>query len=142
LTAAPAVDASAVEPQSRFFTCHRDDGRLVIVAQEHCMPSCTRTSLVALLFAGCAITSLALAQAQQPTGVLFENVRILDGTADRLSAPSNLLVVGQLITAISADPIAAPAGVSLTRIRGGGRTQTPGADRQPCAHHDELQQSA
>jgi imidazolonepropionase-like amidohydrolase len=60
------------------------------------------------------------------TAVLIENVRIFDGTSDRLSAPSNVLVVGNAITAISPQPIAAPAGTTLTRIQGGGRTLMPG----------------
>jgi hypothetical protein len=37
----------------------------------------------------------------------LENVRIVDGTSDRLSAPSNVLVVGNLIKSISSAPIAA-----------------------------------
>lgn len=70
--------------------------------------------------------SPAKAQGAQPRGVLFENVRIFDGTSDRLSAPSNALVVGNLIRTISAAPIPAPADVALTRIAGGGRTLMPG----------------
>lgn len=61
-----------------------------------------------------------------PRGVLFENVRVFDGTTNALSAPSNVLVVGNVIRTISPAPIAAPAGVTLTRIAGGGRTLTPG----------------
>ena len=60
------------------------------------------------------------------TGVYIENVRIFDGTSTRLSAPSNVLVVGNLIQSISAQPIAAPVGTTVTTIRGGGRTLMPG----------------
>jgi imidazolonepropionase-like amidohydrolase len=90
------------------------------------MTQASRTLLGAMFIAGCAVAAAAQAQAPQPAGVLFENVRVFDGAADRLSAPSNVLVVGRLITAISVDPIAAPPGVSLTRIQGSGRTLMPG----------------
>jgi imidazolonepropionase-like amidohydrolase len=74
--------------------------------------------------AGAAAT--ATAQAPQPTGVLFENVRIFDGTSDRLTEPSNVLVVGNTIKAVSQIAIEAPAGVTVTRVPGGGRTLMPG----------------
>ena len=80
----------------------------------------------AVLSLGCASAQAALAQPVQPGAVIFENVRIFNGTADQLSAASNVLVVGNLIQAISSDPIAAPAGTSVTRIPGGGRTLMPG----------------
>jgi imidazolonepropionase-like amidohydrolase len=64
---------------------------------------------------------------QSPTSaVLFENVRVFDGTSARLSAPSNVLVVGNLIQSISTQAIAPPTGSSLKRIQGGGRTLMPG----------------
>ena len=53
---------------------------------------------------------------------MFENVRVFNGTSDRLSAPSNELVVGNVTTAMSTAPIAAPPGITRTRIQGGGRT--------------------
>lgn len=55
--------------------------------------------------------------------VLFENVRIFDGRSGALSAPSNVLVSGNTIAAISEDPIALDSGV---RIAGDGRTLMPG----------------
>ena len=58
--------------------------------------------------------------------MIIENVRIFDGISDRLSAPSHVLVVGNLIKAISAAPIADPPATSVTRIPGGGRTLMPG----------------
>jgi len=69
-----------------------------------------QTRLRALLILGCAIAQVAQAQAPQRAGVIFENVRIFDGTSDQLSAPSNVLVVGNLIEAISDTPIAPPPG--------------------------------
>ena len=82
--------------------------------------------LNAVLVLGCLSAPVALAQDRPPGGVLFENVRIYNGTADRLSAPSNVLVVGNVIRTISSGPIADPAGVEVQRIRGGGRTLMPG----------------
>lgn len=57
---------------------------------------------------------------------MFENVRIFDGTSEKLSAPSYVLVIGNTIKTISTAPIAAPPGTPVTRIAGGGRTLMPG----------------
>lgn len=73
-----------------------------------------------------AATTGALAQAPSPSAVLFENVRVFDGKAERLSAAQNVLVVGNKIQTISTGAIAPPAGAQLTRIAGGGRTLMPG----------------
>jgi imidazolonepropionase-like amidohydrolase len=62
----------------------------------------------------------------QPAAVLIENVRIYNGTADHLSAPSNVLVVGNTIQSISTSPIPVPSGATVTRIAGGGCTLMPG----------------
>jgi len=78
------------------------------------------------VLAGAIQAPAVLAQPAPPAGVLFENVRIYDGRSDRLSAPSNVLVLGNVIKTISAAPIADPPGVPLTRIPGGGRTLMPG----------------
>ncbi len=72
-----------------------------------------------------AIVSAAAPEAPR-TGVYIENVRIFDGQSARLSAPSNVLVVGNLIQSISAQPVSVPAGTTVTRIQGGGRTLMPG----------------
>lgn len=64
-------------------------------------------------------------QSQEPTSVLFENVRIFNGTSEQLSAPSNVLVVGNKIQTISTASIPAPEG-SVTRIYGEGRVLMPG----------------
>jgi imidazolonepropionase-like amidohydrolase len=68
----------------------------------------------------------AAAPPPKPTAVLIENVRIFDGKSDRLSPPSNVLVLGNKIQAISAAPISPPSDATLTRIAGGGRTLMPG----------------
>jgi imidazolonepropionase-like amidohydrolase len=67
-----------------------------------------------------------VAQTPQPTSTLFENVRIFNGTAEQLSAPSNVLVVNNKIEKISTGAIPAPSGTSLTRIKGNGRVLMPG----------------
>ncbi len=74
----------------------------------------------------CAASTVAQPQNARPAAVLFENVRIFDGTTDRLTAPSNVLVVGNVIKSISIAPVADPPGVAVTRIPGGGRTLMPG----------------
>jgi len=82
--------------------------------------------LATSLVLGCVAAQIAEAQDSQPAGVLFENVRVFNGTGDRLSGPSNVLVVGNVIKSISAAPIADPAGTRVTRIQGDGRTLMPG----------------
>jgi hypothetical protein len=49
----------------------------------------------------------AVVQAQEvpPTAVLFENVRIFDGTGSTLSAPSHVLVRGNTIEKILTAPL-------------------------------------
>jgi len=64
--------------------------------------------------------------APPPAAVLFENVRVFDGTSERLSPPRNVLVVGNKIQTIAEAPIAPPTGAALTRIAGNGRTLMPG----------------
>ena len=58
------------------------------------------------------------------TATLFRNVRIFDGKSASLSAPSNVLVKGNIIERISTEPIAAEPGVTV--IAGNGRTLMPG----------------
>lgn len=82
--------------------------------------------LIALVMLWCAAGQVGHFQSNQPAAVIFENVRIFDGTSDRLSTPSNVLVVGNVITTMSTAPIAAPSASSVTRIQGGGRTLMPG----------------
>ena len=88
------------------------------------MSSVFRSSLGAVLLVACVNASMA--QAPPSTGVLFENVRVFDGTSEQLSTPSNVLVVGGTIMVISATPITPPSGVTLTRVAGGRRTLMPG----------------
>ena len=62
------------------------------------------------------------AQNSPSTTVVFDNVRIFDGTA--LTEPMNVLVEGNEITRITAEPISTDA--VATRITGDGRTLMPG----------------
>src|SRR5688572_13902849 len=58
------------------------------------------------------------------SATLFQNVRIFDGKGVSLSAPSNVLIRGNIIERISTKPIAAEPGVTV--IAGNGRTLMPG----------------
>ena len=89
------------------------------------MPSIRNLLVNALLIGGLSAPIL-LAQAPPPAAVAFENVRIFNGTAGRLSGPSNVLIVGNVIKTISSTPIADPPGTTVERIRGNGRTLMPG----------------
>jgi imidazolonepropionase-like amidohydrolase len=62
------------------------------------------------------------AQSSPSGAVVFDNVRIFDGAA--LTEPMNVLVEGNKIARISAEPISTDA--AATRIAGDGRTLMPG----------------
>lgn len=84
---------------------------------------------VGALMASLGLTGMpttARAKAALSQGVSFEGVRIFDGRSDALSAVSNVLVVGNIIKQISTTPITPPAELSITRIKGDGRTLMPG----------------
>ncbi|MGB6253045.1 MAG: amidohydrolase family protein [Bradyrhizobium sp.] len=57
---------------------------------------------------------------------LFQNVRIFDGKNAELSAPSSVLVRGNTIEQISANPAATEAGAAIRVIDGNGRVLMPG----------------
>jgi hypothetical protein len=57
---------------------------------------------------------------------LFENVRIFDGKGAALSAPSNVLIRGNIIERISTQPIPVDRRADTRIIAGGGRTLMPG----------------
>jgi imidazolonepropionase-like amidohydrolase len=70
-----------------------------------------------------ALLALGLCTPGAADDVLFENVRIFDGSSASLSAPSNVLVKGNVIETISEAAIEAEG---ATRVAGGGRTLMPG----------------
>jgi imidazolonepropionase-like amidohydrolase len=75
--------------------------------------------------AGALLAVCTAASAQAPAPVkLLQNVRIFDGKGSRLSAPSQVLVRGDLIERVSTVPIASPPGANV--IDGQGRTLMPG----------------
>jgi imidazolonepropionase-like amidohydrolase len=82
--------------------------------------ACAALALVGL-WAGAAA-----GQDRAPGAIVFEDVRVFDGTAGQLSGPTNVLVTGNVIRTISPAPIADPPGSTVQRIRGGGRTLMPG----------------
>ncbi len=57
---------------------------------------------------------------------LFQSVRIFDGKSAAISAPSNVLVKGNTIARISANPIPVDANANVTVIAGNGRVLMPG----------------
>ena len=84
---------------------------------------------------GIALITMNATQAQSPspsvavnTGpvTLFSNVRIFDGKSDKLSAPSNVLVRGNVIEKISDKPSPTDRRADTVLIDGGGRTLMPG----------------
>jgi imidazolonepropionase-like amidohydrolase len=87
-----------------------------------------RIFAAALLLMAVGLTSAAHSQGNPPENdagaTLFENVRIFDGKGASLSAPSNVLIKGNIIERISTEPIAAEPGVTV--IAGNGRTLMPG----------------
>src|SRR5262249_54383567 len=80
-----------------------------------------------------ALPPTARAQANpsaNASATLFQNVRIFDGKGASLSAPSNVLIKGNIIERISTEPIAAEPGV--TAIAGNRRTLPPGLIDAHC----------
>jgi imidazolonepropionase-like amidohydrolase len=92
------------------------------------MTSISRRAFVATLpLMGVGLSSAVRAQGDRPenaVAALFENVRIFDGRSNSLSAPSGVLVKGNIIERISSAPIAAEPGATV--VPGGGRTLMPG----------------
>lgn len=89
----------------------------------------TRRTFLRLAQGAVAAASIAVtpADAQQRTAVtVFENVRIFDGTRSALSAPSNVLVRGNIIERISTSPIPTDRRADTQVIAGGGRVLMPG----------------
>jgi imidazolonepropionase-like amidohydrolase len=70
-----------------------------------------------------AISLFANAQDDAPQQTLFTNVNVFDGHADELQMGMNVLVEGNLIKQVSAEPISAGG---ATVIHGAGRTLMPG----------------
>jgi imidazolonepropionase-like amidohydrolase len=77
------------------------------------------------LAAGFPLAARAQGSPAVATGAtLLRNVRVFDGTTSVLSAPSDVLVKGNVIDRIATDRIAVEPG--MTVVEGGGRTLMPG----------------
>ena len=90
-------------------------------------PMSRRIFVAALPLLTVGLASSARAQGNPPattSATLFQNVSIFDGKGASLSAPSNVLIKGNIIERISTEPIAAEP--SVTIIAGNGRTLMPG----------------
>src|SRR5215813_7135616 len=79
----------------------------------------------------CSIINATWAQSPSPSVnagpvTVFSNVRIFDGKSGKLSAPSNVLVRGNVIEKISDKPIPTDRRADTVIIDGGGRTLMPG----------------
>jgi imidazolonepropionase-like amidohydrolase len=77
------------------------------------------TSLAALAL----VTGGASAQDEAPMPILFTNVHVFDGVSEQRIMNANVVVEGNLITAVSAEPLAV---ANARIIDGGGRTLMPG----------------
>jgi imidazolonepropionase-like amidohydrolase len=93
------------------------------------MKTPTRRRFLRLVQGAAAAASIGAmsAGAQERTAVtVFENVRIFDGSHPSLSAPSNVLVRGNIIEKISTNPIPTDRRADTRIIVGGGRVLMPG----------------
>src|SRR5262249_56165606 len=101
------------------------------------MKSMSRRAFVAAIpLVGFGLPSAVSAQGAapaEPTGTLFENVRIFDGKSDALSVTMNVLVRGNTIEKISEAPIFIERLASTKVVAGGGRTLMPGLIHIHCA---------
>ena len=79
--------------------------------------------LAAAIFAAVSFTHSATAQDNAPRQVLFTNVNIFNGVDRALIKNGSVLVEGNLIKAVSAQPIKAP---KAFKVDGEGRTLMPG----------------
>src|SRR6266481_8081859 len=77
--------------------------------------------------AACLVLALSSFAQDLPESVtVFSNVRIFDGKSDHLSAPSHVLVRGNIIEKISTEPIPTDRRADTKLIDCGGRTLMPG----------------
>ena len=83
-------------------------------------------SWLALVVRPVLAASPTAAQTQPLTTTVIQNVRIFDGKSSQLSAPSNVLIRGNMIERISSTAIPTDQGANTVLIDGGGRTLMPG----------------
>jgi imidazolonepropionase-like amidohydrolase len=93
------------------------------------MTTPTRRAVLGLAKGAVAVAAIwaASLHAQDRSAVtLIENVRIFDGTHPSLSAPSNVLIRGNIVEKISTSPIPTDRRADTQIIAGGGRVLMPG----------------
>lgn len=81
-------------------------------------------AVVVLICATLPVATAPLRAQPAAQEVVFREVRVFDGTSDRLSAPTTVIVRGNVIAAIG--PQAQPESGDATVIEGSGRTLMPG----------------
>lgn len=89
----------------------------------------TRRTFLVLATGALAAASILVVSvdAQERSAItLIENVRIFDGTHLSLSAPSNVLIRGNIIEAISTTPVPTDRRADAQIVAGGGRVLMPG----------------
>jgi imidazolonepropionase-like amidohydrolase len=93
-----------------------------------CISTVALLTLAVVFLAAPPVSEIASAQnPSAPDNVtLFENVRVFDGKSPELSPPRNVLVRGNKIEKISADPIPVDRSATTKIIHGAGRTLMPG----------------
>ena len=100
-----------------------------LVAQASARRGGSALLLTAVLCGLCDV-SMAQQAPSAPTAsgsvTLFQNVRVFDGKNATLSGPSHVLVRGNKIETISAQPIPVDRRADTQIIEGGGRTLMPG----------------
>jgi imidazolonepropionase-like amidohydrolase len=77
-------------------------------------------SSIALAF---LLLTSAMSVAQEPSEILFRNVRVFDGKSDSLTSPTSVLIRGNRIAEIGAE-VSASSGATI--VEGEGRTLMPG----------------
>src|SRR3954468_17589463 len=84
-----------------------------------------RLAALATILGVCAIGQTQPTPAAEGS-TLFLNVRIFDGRSDTVSAPSTVLVKGNIIERVSTSPIQPGENAHVTTVDGGGRVLMPG----------------
>src|SRR5258708_6145204 len=86
---------------------------------------CALLALAAVLCGSCDVGMAQQAPSTSTAGgsvTLFQNVRVFDGKTATLSGPSHVLVRGNTIETISAQPLPLDRRADTRLIEGGGRT--------------------
>jgi imidazolonepropionase-like amidohydrolase len=83
-------------------------------------------TFVATILSVCAALFTGAGAQEHSSVTVFENVRIFDGKSQTLSAPSNVLVRGNIIERIATTPIPFERRPDTRIVAGGGRVLMPG----------------